>query len=84
MSYQPRNVLEKVGDALGVVKLETSTNLHRFRDFLESRGRETGAWRGAVSGGATVSNGPGASVGSGMSGPMAGSGKPGGGSRSGM
>src|SRR5688500_18795275 len=34
MSYQPRNALEKVGDALGAVKLETSSNLHRFADFL--------------------------------------------------
>ena len=81
MSYQPRNALEKVGDALGAVKLETSTNLHRFREFLQSRGRETGAWRGTVSGGATVGNGSG---GTGMSGGMAGSGLPGGGGRSGM
>lgn len=30
MSYQPRNALEKIGDALGAVKLETSGNLKRF------------------------------------------------------
>ena len=78
MSYQPRNALEKVGDALGAVKLETSTNLHRFADFLQSRGRETGAWRGTVSGGGTVGNGSGGS-GDGMSSGMAGSGMPGGG-----
>jgi uncharacterized membrane protein len=81
MSYQPRNFLEKAGDALGAVKLETSTNLHRFADFLQSRGRETGAWRGTVSGGGTVSNGSGPpeTVSGGMSGGMAGSGMPGGG-----
>ena len=84
MSYQPRNALEKVGDALGAVKLETSTNLHRFREFLESRGRETGAWRGTVTGGSATSNGSGATSGSGMSGAMAGFGLPGGGGRSGM
>jgi uncharacterized membrane protein len=84
MSYQPRNALEKVGDALGAVKLETSTNLHRFREFLQSRGRETGAWRGTVSGGSTTGNGTGASSGSGMSGGMSGGGLPGSGGRSGM
>jgi uncharacterized membrane protein len=92
MSYQPRNALEKIGDALGAVKLETSSNLHRFAEFLQSRGRETGAWRGTVSGGATVSNGAGGAAGggssggsdremagSGMSSGMAGGGMPGGG-----
>ena len=84
MSYQPRNALEKVGDALGAVKLETSTNLHRFREFLQSRGRETGAWRGTVTGGSATSNGSGGTSGGGMSGGMGGSGLPGGGGRSGM
>jgi uncharacterized membrane protein len=56
MSYQPRDALEKVGDALGAVKMQTSSNLRRFAQFLQDRGRETGAWRGTVSGG-TVSGG---------------------------
>jgi uncharacterized membrane protein len=86
MSYQPRNALEKIGDALGAVKMETSSNLKRFSEFLESRGRETGAWRGTVSGGATVGNGSGGSPdvkSGGMGAGLVGSGIPGGG-RSGM
>ena len=82
LSYQPRNALEKIGDALGAVKLETSSNLKRFAEFLESRGRETGAWRGTVSGGASVGNGSGGShdvKSGGMAAGLVGSGMPGGG-----
>jgi uncharacterized membrane protein len=63
MSYRPPGLLEKVGDALGVVKMEIAGNLKRFSDFIESRQRETGAWRGAVSGGSTL-GGNGAATGS--------------------
>jgi uncharacterized membrane protein len=48
MCYQPRGVVEWVGDAVGAVSMRASGNLQRFKSFLESRGRETGAWRGTV------------------------------------
>ena len=48
MDYEPENALEVVGDAVGAVRMETRGNLQRFKDLLEARGRETGAWRGAV------------------------------------
>ena len=48
MDYEPRSIDEKVGDALGAVKLQTKANLRRFKDLLETRGKETGAWRGSV------------------------------------
>lgn len=48
MDYDPRSMDEKIGDALGVVKLQTKANLKRFKEMLETRGRETGAWRGSV------------------------------------
>ena len=51
MSYRVPGVAEKIGDALGAVRMELSANLHRFADFIESRQRETGAWRGTVTGG---------------------------------
>ena len=54
MSYQPRGLVQSVGNALGAVKLEVAGNLHRFADFLQTRRRETGAWRGTVEGGTTV------------------------------
>lgn len=49
MDYEPQSMLEKVGDAVGLVKMQTRGNLKRFKELLESRGRETGAWRGTVS-----------------------------------
>jgi len=53
MSYRAPGLIEKVGDALGAVRMELSGNLHRFSDFIQSRQRETGAWRGTVTGGST-------------------------------
>ncbi|KIF83432.1 cyclase [Noviherbaspirillum autotrophicum] len=48
MSYSPETFTEKVGDTLGAVKLQAKQNLSRFKEMLESRGTETGAWRGTV------------------------------------
>jgi uncharacterized membrane protein len=48
MDYVPRSADEKIGDALGLVKMRMRENLKRFKELLESRGKETGAWRGSV------------------------------------
>lgn len=40
--------VEKVGDKLGVVEGRVKGDLERFKAFIESRGRETGGWRGDV------------------------------------
>jgi uncharacterized membrane protein len=48
MDYEPQSLGEQIGDALGAVKLELKGNLKRFKDLIESRGTETGAWRGSV------------------------------------
>jgi uncharacterized membrane protein len=48
MDYQPEGALENLGDAIGAVRMEARGNLQRFKDLLELRGRETGAWRGSV------------------------------------
>lgn len=48
MDYDPQSFDEKVGDAIGIVRMQTRNNLKRFKELLESRGRETGAWRGSV------------------------------------
>ena len=37
-----------VGDALGVVRRRVKGDLDRFKEFIEQRGAETGAWRGRV------------------------------------
>ncbi|SNS90358.1 Uncharacterized membrane protein [Noviherbaspirillum humi] len=48
MDYDPMSVDEKIGDALGFVKMQTKSNLKRFKELVESRGSETGAWRGNI------------------------------------
>lgn len=48
MEYDPASIGEKIGDALGLVKMQTKANLKRFKQFVESRGVETGGWRGTI------------------------------------
>lgn len=48
MDYDPEGIVENVGDAVGVFSRRVKGDLERFRDFLMSRGQETGAWRGTV------------------------------------
>ncbi|WP_235964717.1 SRPBCC family protein [Caenimonas soli] len=48
MDYQPETTEERIGGALGGVKLMTKSNLKRFKDLIEARGVEAGAWRGSV------------------------------------
>jgi uncharacterized membrane protein len=49
MSYAPDGTVEAVGSALGAVDAQVQTSVQQFKSFLESRGRETGEWRGEVS-----------------------------------
>jgi len=48
LEYDPQGVVETVGDAVGVVSHRVENDLLRFKDFVEMRGRETGAWRGEI------------------------------------
>jgi hypothetical protein len=48
MSYDPEGFVENVGDALGVVSRRVEGDLQRFKDYIEARGQETGAWRGEI------------------------------------
>jgi hypothetical protein len=58
LSYRAPGIAEKIGDALGAVRMELVTNLHRFAEFIQTRQHETGAWRGTVgSGGAPAASG---------------------------
>jgi uncharacterized membrane protein len=50
MVYGPESLDEKIGDALGAMKLEAQRNLQNFRQLIESRGSEIGAWRGTIEG----------------------------------
>jgi uncharacterized membrane protein len=55
MGYEPEGIVEKVGDAIGMVDQRVEGDLERFKRFIEGRGSETGAWRGEVHGGSTQS-----------------------------
>ncbi|MDI6858379.1 MAG: SRPBCC family protein [Dehalococcoidia bacterium] len=48
MRYDPQNLAEQVGDILGLASRQVESDLKRFKEFIESRGEETGAWRGQV------------------------------------
>ncbi|MDX2162889.1 MAG: SRPBCC family protein [bacterium] len=48
IDYEPKGVIENIGTALGVVKARMAGDLQRFKEFIEARGVETGAWRGEV------------------------------------
>jgi uncharacterized membrane protein len=48
LEFDPEGAVEKAGDAVGVVKARVKGDLKRFKEFIESRGTETGAWRGEV------------------------------------
>jgi hypothetical protein len=48
IDYEPEGAVEKVGDLIGIVERRTKGDLERFKEFIENRGSETGAWRGEV------------------------------------
>ena len=48
MHYDPKGFVENTGDALGFVTGRVGGDLDRFKDFIEHRGQETGAWRGTI------------------------------------
>ena len=48
LDTEPEGAVEKVGDALGIVKRRVKGDLERFKEMMEERGTETGAWRGDV------------------------------------
>jgi uncharacterized membrane protein len=48
LMYDPEGFVEKTGDALGVVSSRVEGDLIRFKEFIENKGHETGAWRGTI------------------------------------
>ena len=51
MEYEPHGTMENVGDALGAMTTRVQKSVEGFKEFIESRGGETGGWRGEVHGG---------------------------------
>ena len=54
LEYDPEGLVEKVGDKLNVVEKQAEKDLERFKEFIESEGYATGAWRGSVESTGTV------------------------------
>jgi len=48
LDVEPEGAVETAGDALGVVERRVRGDVERFKEFIESRGAATGAWRGTV------------------------------------
>ena len=48
LDVEPEGVVETAGTAVGLFEAEVEGDLERFKEFIESRRNETGAWRGEV------------------------------------
>jgi uncharacterized membrane protein len=48
MAYEPEGAVETAGSKLGVLESQVQASVDDFKKFIESRGQETGAWRGQV------------------------------------
>src|SRR5690606_25002008 len=48
MQFEPEGAAEQIGDKLGLVSSRAEGDLKRFKEFIEERGHETGAWRGEI------------------------------------
>ena len=48
MDYETEGVVEGVGSAVGADDRRVQGDLGRFKELIESRGQESGAWRGEV------------------------------------
>jgi len=48
LDVDPEGPVENIGDALGFVQRRAKGDMERFKEFIEGRGTETGAWRGSV------------------------------------
>jgi carbon monoxide dehydrogenase subunit G len=48
MAYEPEGAIENVGDALGVMRRQLEETVEDFKEFIEDRKYESGAWRGTV------------------------------------
>jgi len=53
LDYEPEGVVEKTGTATGSVQRRAKKDLESFKNFIEARGIESGAWRGEIRSGQT-------------------------------
>lgn len=48
LDFVPEGIVEKLGDAIGSPDRRVKGDLQRFKDLIEAKGQESGAWRGNV------------------------------------
>ena len=54
LEYEPEGVVESVGDKLGIVERQVTSDLERFKKLIEDQGYASGSWRGSVNEGLDV------------------------------
>ena len=54
LDWNPEGAVEKIGSAVGADDSRVKGDLERFKGLIESRGQESGAWRGEVKQGDVV------------------------------
>jgi uncharacterized membrane protein len=54
ISWEPEGVVESLGAKVGADTMGVKKDLESFKELIESRGTETGAWRGEVTAGEKV------------------------------
>jgi len=54
LEYEPEGLVEQVGDKLGIVGRQATSDLERFKKLVEAEGYASGAWRGSINEGAGV------------------------------
>lgn len=58
LTWEPESAMEKIGAAVGLDSRQVASDLKKFKEFIESRGSETGAWRESVNDGEVESQAP--------------------------
>jgi hypothetical protein len=55
MEHETEGMVEALGSAIGADSRKVKGDLERFKELIEARGAESGAWRGEVKQGERVS-----------------------------
>ena len=53
IAYEPKGMTEQLGSKVGMDSRQVKDDLERFKNLVETRGAESGAWRGEVRSGET-------------------------------
>jgi len=62
LDWAPETFVEKIGSVVGADDRQVKADLKRFKEFMESRGSETGSWRGDVDAPGNAATGAGGST----------------------